>query len=196
MTIHPSTVSVRSSVLGADPAQVTDEIAGSLRAHGLHGAAGLALGRLGSAGLDAVDDQVAEALESLLEASVGSAVGAAWTRHTDLRSAARRTLASPGAVEVIDLADHEVTSVQRPHLELLVDGVPRGRLEVQIVLRLLIEGALAVVREGRLVELRSGRATGTVQLWVLEAKIAERRVQVPIPGIISLGAGLPLADPP
>jgi len=78
------------------------------------GAAAPALHALGKglrgAALRGMADQVAR----VLDRDVIDLMGAGWRRYEALTSAARRTLATPGAEEIVELADHRFTSSHRP----------------------------------------------------------------------------------
>jgi hypothetical protein len=40
--------------------------------------------------------------------------GIGWQKHREVIAAARRTMAAPGSIELVDLATHQITATQRP----------------------------------------------------------------------------------
>lgn len=155
-------------------------------------AASGALPGLSAPGQEAVRAAIAGAVDRALDTDLTSLLVSGWTKLNELRTAARTTIAFPGSTEVVDLLTHTMTLVERPEVEVLVNGTQFGQVEVQITLELVISGLLAVVREGQLVEVRAGKATGAARLTIEGANVTSREVSVDIPGVVRLGRGIEL----
>ncbi len=115
------------------------------------------IGRLSGAGSSAVGDEVAGAVGELLDVDLGKVLVDGWRTGTQLRDAARETVAAPGTSAVVELARHRVNAAYRPHVDLLVDGRPIGSLKLELSLVFDVHSMQATVRAGRLVGLRCGR---------------------------------------
>ena len=118
--------------------------------------------------------EVERALDGLLEMDAVHAIARAWSKHRQLEAARRRTRTPPGR-ELVELAAHAVVSDHPFHVDVLVDGVPRQRLDAQLGLRVRFSGLVATVASGRVNSVKGGDAELTVKLAVLGTTVAERR---------------------
>ncbi|MFK8911445.1 hypothetical protein, partial [Streptomyces sp. YS-3] len=140
----------------------------------------------------AVEGEMASVIDSFLSMDLFDVAAGGWRKHAALKEAARRTRAAPGSEEVVALATHEITSRHRPYVDVLVDGVNLGTLDVGLDLAFKITGLVAVVRDARLVALRSGECKLTAFLTVQQILLVKRQAQLDLPGIWRLHAPLPL----
>jgi hypothetical protein len=197
MTTSPQDQDVATSIqavlLDPDPDRAAAMLAEALRDREVAGLRPEGVARLAGPGRRAVTERVARAFGPLLATPLGAVLEVAWSKHEELRAAAQRCLASPGSSEVVELATHEVTSLQRPYVDLEVDGLPRVRLLAEVRVRAVLDGVLGVVVGGRLTEVRSGRATVHLGLRVMGTDVAERDATFDVPGLVDLGDGLVLA---
>jgi hypothetical protein len=115
-----------------------------------------------------------------------------WQKHREVIAAARRTVAAPGSIELIDLATHQITATQRPAVNLLVDNRQMATVELGLSVVFNISALVAGIRGGRLVAVHSGRCDVTGTLAIQDTKVISRRVTFALPGIIPLGQGIPL----
>lgn len=158
---------------------------------------GKVFGRLTSAGSRAVYQRIAEVAAELADVDVADVVAAGWRRHTALADAARRTLHDPGSEELVDLATHHIRSVHRPQVEVLVDGVTVGSVPFVLQLGVKVEALVAVVRAGRLAEIRFGRGRLMASLSCVDVTIAAREADIDLAAAVALGAeGVPLLHAP
>lgn len=148
-----------------------------------------------SAGLIAVAcDRVAGLVDRFLELDLAHVLLAGWRRYSALTDAARKSLAVPGAEEIVDLAEHRVTSAHRPRIDVAIDGVSVATIGFALDLSLDLHAVRAVVARGRLVSLRSGRADLDGRLACEGVPVVQATRQVELPGMVSLGSGVPLID--
>jgi hypothetical protein len=54
------------------------------------------------------------AAKDLLNADPIGFLVSGWQKHREVIAAARRTMAAPGSIELVDLATHQITAAQRP----------------------------------------------------------------------------------
>jgi len=118
-----------------------------------------ALPQLSRAGRSAAGAELTDLAKGLLELDLGGLALAGWAKHRDLVAAATRTSEHPGSTELVELATHRITSVHRPSVDLLVDGVRVAVVRLELEVELLVRALVATVRLGHLIGLRSGRST-------------------------------------
>ncbi len=183
----------RALLFGADtPGSAVDALTESLHEHGTVGTLLHGVPRLTGAAGQAVEREVATALDRQLGRDLFGFAAAGWSRYTALTAAARRTRADPASEEVVALADHRITSANSPRVDLLVDGTPVGSVRMELTLVIELAGIVAVVRRARLVALRAGRCTVTGALTVDREKIVQRSRRYDLPGAVALRNGIPL----
>jgi hypothetical protein len=151
---------------------------------------GTALPTLGAPALAAVGREVAAALAGPLDLDLGAILVAGWRGHRALVRAAHATRADPGAVEVVQLGSHQVTSTHHPSVEVSVGGVTVATVRFEVTVTLDVESLAATVRRGRITEIRSGRCTATVALGAGGYDLATGRSELTPEVVVDLRDGL------
>jgi hypothetical protein len=136
--------------------------------------------------------EVTTAAAGLLDVNLADMLITGWREHQDLTAAARRTLAAPGSTELVDLADHRVTSSQEPYVSVLVDGHQVATLRLGLTVVFDVTAMLAGISAGRLVAVHSGDCHISVTLAIDEAEVVTRQTSLELPGIITLHRGIRL----
>jgi len=136
--------------------------------------------------------ETTNAAKALLDVDLASFLVSGWQKHREMIAAARRTVAAPGSIELVDLATHQITATQRPAVNLLVDNRQMATVELGLSVVFNISALVAGIRGGRLVAVHSGRCDVTGTLAIQDTKVISRRVTFALPGIIPLGQGIPL----
>ena len=129
-----------------------------------------------TAGRHAVDRHLAAAIDRMFDVDLGDTLVGGWRTHRDLLTAARTTRADASRAERVVLADHDISATHHPYLEIVINGVSLARLEWDLGIRLEVEGVVAVVRGGRLVELLGGGIGAAVTLGCEGYELAARRL--------------------
>ncbi len=139
-------------------------------------------------------EKVASIVAGFLEMDAFDLLLAGWRKYETVMTAARETVQNPREEQVVELATHRVTSSHRPKIDLEVDEVDVGSLDVQIDVTFVLHAVRAVVVAGRLTALRSG-------LVDIEAKLSCEGVEIPSTSRqfdlaleVDLGAGVPLLE--
>jgi len=141
---------------------------------------------------EAVARETSGAAKGLLNVDLIGFLGAGWQKHREVIAAARRTVAAPGSIELVDLATHQITATQRPAVNLLVDNHQTATVELGLSVVFTISALVAGIRGGRLVSVHSGRCDATATLAIQNTKVISRQVAFKLPGIIPLGRGIAL----
>lgn len=183
---------VRAFLLGPECPDTADALAGPL--HGGGAVRGLLHGTrpLTPAADQAVEHELAGSIDSFLSLDVFDVAAGGWRRHAALTDAAHRTRATPGSEEVVALASHEITSNHRPYIDVFLDGVKVGALDVWLDLLFRINGFVTVVRDAHIVAVRSGQCVLEARLTVQQILLAERQGRLDLPCIWHLHTPLPL----
>lgn len=177
------------------PDSVTDELQGVLQQAGaLEGAV---------AGLEQVPRPLARAavgrvgavLAGLLDVRVVDVLIDGWKKHTAVMAAARQTLQTPGEEQLVDLATHVITWTHEPSIEVVVNGVDVGSIDIKIGISATIDALVAVVAGGKLVSFRSGRVELNAMLSCEGTEIRSIRREIDPTLEFDLGDGISLARP-
>jgi hypothetical protein len=144
----------------------------------------------------AARDQLLNLVADILDQRLVDLVVLGWRTWERLEEAARRTLETPAATDLVELIDHEITSKHRPRVEVRFDGQQIAEIEVDLDATIQLHAVTAVLAAGRLTAIRSGRADVSAELAIQGMKVmtATRSLELPIE--ISLGDGIVLASAP
>jgi hypothetical protein len=153
------------------------------------GSLGRALAHLPPEARTAAVREVTAAAAGLLDVGLADVLITGWREHRDLTAAARRTLAAPGSTELVDLAEHQVTSTQEPYVSVLVDGHQVATVQLGLTVVCDVTAMLAGISAGRLVAVHSGACDVTVTLAIDEAEVITRRLRCPASSPCTEGSG-------
>jgi hypothetical protein len=186
------TATLRDLLFADVPGDASDALAESLREHGT-----LAPLVSGLPPLTAVvNRKVADATDGVLSLNLADVAADGWRKFDALRQAARRTLeATQTEEEIVTLASHRIEGGQHPTIELFIDGKSIATIQIDLQIAMDIAGGLAVVKRGRLTEIRSARCTLSGSLAMQQTVITRRQRQFDLPGAIRLGQGVALLAP-
>jgi hypothetical protein len=132
------------------------------------------------------------AAKGLLDVDLTGFLVSGWQKHREVIAAARRTVAAPGSIELVDLATHQITTTWHAAVHLVVDNQRVATVELGLSVVFDISALVAGIRGGRLVAVHSGRCDVTATLTVQDTKVISRQVHLELPGIIPLGRGIGL----
>ncbi|MGW2420143.1 hypothetical protein ACWC0C_12965 [Streptomyces sp. NPDC001709] len=183
---------VRAFLLGREGPDAGDALVDPLHGGGTARALLDGVRPLTAAADQAVERELATAIDSFLGQDLFDVAAGGWRKHAALTAAARRTRETPGSEEVVALANHQVTSTHRPYVDVFLDGVKIGTLDVELLLVFRISGLIAVVRDAHLVAVRSGECVLEGRLSVQQITLAERQGKLDLPGVWHLHAPIPL----
>jgi hypothetical protein len=140
--------------------------------------------------------EIGSVVAGLLDIDLVDVLVSAWKKYGALSAAAEETLLSPGEERYVDLATHRITSTHAPSVELLLDDVPVGSVDFELELGAVIEALRAVVTDGRLTAIRSGRIelSATLSCEGVELRSVSRTIDPSLE--FDLGDGVPLREPP
>lgn len=136
--------------------------------------------------------EVGNATNAILSIDAFDAIAVGWRKHRLLTEAAERTAKAPGSREVVELASHRITANYEPRVDVYVDGVKAGQIDLTLELSANAIGVCAVVTAGRLVALRSGHIDLAANLRGQGIELAKGERRIDIGAEVSLGNGISL----
>jgi hypothetical protein len=139
-------------------------------------------------------EKVGAVLVGLLDIEAFDLLAAGWQKHEALMTAAHQTAESPGEQQIVELATHRITSTHRPKIDVEVNDVRVGSIDVEIDVTFVLHAVRAVVASGRLVALRSGLVDLEASLSCGGLPIASERRQVNLALEVALGSAIPLIE--
>lgn len=97
----------------------------------------------------------------------------------------------PHEVYLVSLGAPAITSTHHPYIEVLLNGQPLPRVELDLVLALTFETAVLRIQDAKIKEVQVGKCQGKGTLKYKEAILLDRATrEFTLPGAISLGDGL------
>ena len=145
------------------------------------------------AGLTAVVEQeVATKADGLLSLSLADLATAGWMKYHALLDAARRTRTDPRGEEIVALVTHQIESTHRPTIELFVNDKSTATFDIELQITFTVAGALAVVRQAWLTELRAATCTVSGSMSMQHTVLAQGRSRFDLRDAIRLRRGIPL----
>jgi hypothetical protein len=170
------------------PAALLPELESSLASGDL----GHVMARLPTAARQAGSREISAAVAGLLDVNLADVLVTGWRKYEALTSAARSTLKSPGTVELVELASHQVTAQQDPYVAIAIDGRRVATLYLSLSVEFDVSVVLAGVSRGLLTTLHSGSCDVTAALAVQGSTLLTQKVHLDLPGVLALKHGIRL----
>jgi hypothetical protein len=142
----------------------------------------------------AAREEIITTISRVLDRRLVDVLATGWGKAGELTAAAHRSLQVPGETEIVELVDHEITLIHRPHVDVIFDGDKVAQIDAEIGVTIVLHAVTAVVASGRLSALRSGRADVTARLSIEGMRLAETNRRIELPIEVALGDGIPLVQ--
>ena len=145
---------------------------------------------------DGVSSEVMKNLEGVLDVDLADIVLEGWGKYKELVQYRDRTRYPPDQTILLPLAHHEIRSVHKPYVDVMLDDKPIGRVTFTVDLRLLFDGVVLVIRDGTIWEVKAGTCEGRGALSCGAIELINRRiVKFELPGRVKLPNGYPIPGP-
>ena len=151
-----------------------------------------ALRRLPEATQKAAVAEAGATAARLLDVRLDALLLSGWRLHRDLVGAARRTLASPGSTEVVDLIRHQVTAAQEPSVAVLVDGHQVASIQLGLTVEFDISALVAGIKAGLLVAIHAGSCDITARLAIQGVEVQDGSTHLDLPAVLTVSPGIRL----
>jgi hypothetical protein len=143
--------------------------------------------------VEGVSSEVMENLQGVLDVSLVDVVLEGWGKYKELLQYRDRTRYPPDQTILLPLAHHEIHSIHKPYVDVLLGDRPIGRVTFTVDLRLTFDGVVLVIRDGSIWEVKAGTCEGRGLLSCGAIELADRRiVKFDLPGRVKLPDGFPI----
>jgi hypothetical protein len=142
---------------------------------------------LAAFGVRAMSGALAGKLKSLLQIDLSDIFVTAWNKSGTLRQHLEKSAQSPGKEIFLQLAEHKIASTHRPHVSLMKDGVEIAKVDFEVALELVLQGAVLRLLDGAIQDVQTGRVKGKGSVKCFGAVIVEKEIQPKaIPGTLKI----------
>ena len=142
---------------------------------------------LAAFGLRAMSGALARNLKPLLQIDLSDIFITAWNKSGTLRQHLEKSAHAPGKEIFLQLAEHKIASTHRPHVSLMKDGAEIARVEFEIAIELVLQGAVLRLLDGAIQEVQTGRVKGKGTVKCFGAVIVDKAIQpTAIPGTLKI----------
>jgi hypothetical protein len=124
---------------------------------------------------DVARQALGEEIEAMSETLVDLVLGG-WRSYGAVTQAMRSSRNQPGVERIVALRNHTISAQRQHDLDIEVDSVRVMTLSTRLTMHVGMNGAVAVVKDGRVLAIRSGQAEadGTVTLEGVQIAHARR----------------------
>ena len=144
-----------------------------------------------------VSDEVLKNLRSALDVSLTDVVLEGWGKYKELLQYRDRKRYPPDQTILLPLAHHEIHSVHKPYVDVLLDDKPIGRVTFTVDLRLRFDGVILTVRDAKIWEVKAGTCEGRGALKCGAVGLIDKRIlKFDLPGRFKLADGYPIPGGP
>ena len=151
----------------------------------------------GSAGWQHALMDIAGAIPDLLEVDLASVLSGAWKTDAELGRFADTQRYPPEETVIVELTTHVVTSRHRPHLEVLLDDEPCGRLDFEVEVAVRVDGAVLTIRDGNILKATTDACAASGRITCEGQTLAEREsVPLQLPGAFVFDQPIRIVPPP
>ena len=141
-----------------------------------------------------VRDSLVESLKGALATPRDDVIGGALSKYNHLRQYCDTTKHPPGEISVVPLSTHRIESKHKPHVDVLINGVPKGRIEFEVVVALTIEAATLKIRDGRIWEIKTGACKAEGSIRCGPALLMEKKPRpINLPGTLTFKSGIAIS---
>jgi hypothetical protein len=142
---------------------------------------------LAAFGLRAMSGALARNLKPLLQIDLSDIFVAGWNKSGTLRQHLEKSAHSPGKEIFLQLAEHKIVSTHLPHVSLMKDGAEIARVEFEVAVELVLQGAVVRLLDGAIQDVQTGRVKGKGTVKCFGAVIVEKEIQpTAIPGTLKI----------
>jgi hypothetical protein len=141
---------------------------------------------LGVVARRALVEEIESKLRMVMSETVVDLIVGGWRAYGAVRQAIDKSLSQPGIDQIVPLRNHTITASRQHSLDVEVDSFQVMTLCVELAIRVQLYDAVAVVRDGHILAVRSGqaRADGTVTLAGVQ--VARRTLTCPFTAELAL----------
>jgi hypothetical protein len=141
---------------------------------------GRPLRTLGAVARRALLEETEAKLRMVLSDTLVDVMVGGWRAHAAIAQAVRKSRSQPDVDQVVPLRNHTITAHRQHNLDIEVDSVAVMTLCAELVLAVQLYDAVAIVRDGHLIAVRSGEAKADGRVTVDGVEVAKRTLTFPL----------------
>lgn len=140
-------------------------------------------------------EEIVKQLSELLNIDVRAILLSVWSKSDEFQKYLDAQDYPPDETVLVPLAEHTIISEHNPSLKSFVNKIPLGKIAFHIYLELVIKGAVARIKDGRLMGGTIGSCTGKGSITFGDMYLLEKESQpFDLPGSIELAEGIAIKD--
>ena len=147
---------------------------------------GRPLRTLGAVARRALLEETEAKLRMVLSDSLVDVMVGGWRAHAAIAQAVRKSRSQPDVDQVVPLRNHTITAHRQHNLDIEVDSVAVMTLCAELVMAVQLYDAVAIVRDGHLIAVRSGTAKADGRVTVDRVEVVQRTVNFPLTAELGL----------
>ncbi len=141
-----------------------------------------------------VRDSLLESVKGVLATPLEDILGNALGTYRELLKYCDKTRHPPEEICVVPLSSRTIQSTHQPHVDILIDGVPKGKIDFEARIALTIEAVTLKIRDGKIWEIKTGACKAEGSLRCGSAVLAEKKMRpIALPGTVTFASGVPIA---
>jgi hypothetical protein len=138
---------------------------------------------------------IVKQLSELLKMDVYAILLCAWNKYGEILKYSDSKKYPHEETFVVPLAEHTVISEHEPSLQLTLNKMPLGEIELDVRLALHLKGVLLNIKEGRIMAVTLGSCKGEGSVKYDDICLFERTSETfKLPGFVELEKGIPLHE--
>jgi hypothetical protein len=135
---------------------------------------------LGVVARRALVEEIESKLRMVMSETAVDLIVGGWRAYGAVRQAIKSSLSQPGINQIVPLRNHTITASRQHSLDIEVDSFQVMTLAIVLAARIQLYDAVAVVREGHILAMRSGQAKADGTVTLENVQVARRRLTFPL----------------
>jgi hypothetical protein len=117
--------------------------------------------------------EIIERLNDVLDIGIPDILFRAWNKSDEIDSVLKQSREHPGVTSLVPLAEHRISSLHRPHIQVLYNGETLADIEVEIDLVLDIDAAIVKITDGQIRAISAGSCSVSGSVMIENIKVFE-----------------------
>ena len=138
------------------------------------------LRRLNDVARTALSEEIEAKLRMVMSETLVDLILGGWRSYAAVTQAMWRSRNQPGIELIVAMRSHTISAEQQHDLDIEVDSVRVMTLSTRLAMHIRVNGAVAVVKDGRLLAIRSGHAEADGKVTLEGVQIAHTRRAFPL----------------
>jgi hypothetical protein len=134
----------------------------------------------------ALIEEIESKLRMVMSETVVDLIVGGWRAYGAVRQAINKSLSQPGIDHIVPLRNHTITASRQHSLDIEVDSFHVMTLCVELAIYVQLYDAVAVVRDGHILAVRSGQAKVDGTLTLASVQVAHRTLTFPFTAELAL----------